>query len=158
MTLFTHYFEYCAWFGPMLWVWFLFLGTIFKLNVPLPHASRTTCSPVLFSPSFTSLNCSPILFVIILPASHSSKSVSGTLEFGSDAVMLTAVRIIAKKCADLYRFDKSLFSTCMNTELGKNTKVAWVWCKTGRNSLLLKMPGFFFLLGWVVLGFFLAKV
>jgi len=46
----------------------------------------------------------------------------------------------------------------MNMALEINRKVAGIWCKTGLDSYLLKMPAFFFSLGWVVLGFFLAEV
>lgn len=116
MTLFIHYLEYCAWFEPVLWVWFLFLCTIFKLNMLLPHASRTICSPVLFSPSFISLNYSPIFFVIILPASHSSKFVNGTLAFW---LRCSNVGCIKDYCKNNVLICTGLTSHCL--------ALVWIW-------------------------------
>lgn len=113
----------------------------------------------IFSPSFTLLNFSlmflswffQLLILQNLPVIYS--------HFGSDAVMLDAVKIMSKM-AWFVQVWQSLFSTtCMNMALEINRKVAGIWCKTGWDSYLLKMPGFFFLLCWVLLfSFFLAKV
>lgn len=91
------------------------------------------------------------VFVMILPASHFSKSTNDILNFDSHAVMLDAVRIIAKVLLFVQVW-QALFSTiCGSMVLEIKRKVARIWCKTGRDSYLLKMPGFLFLLGWVVL-------
>lgn len=87
----------------------------------------------IFSPSFTSLNSS-LTVVMILPTPHSSKS---TRFFGSGAVMLDVLRIVSKML-QLVQVWPSLFSTAgMNVALEINGKFAESGVKQDEVSYLL---------------------
>lgn len=137
MAVFTGYrFLFCSWVLLLVWPRTVNMICFYPLLLSWQcyfHVLKNHLFSCKFSPSFTLLNFS-LVFVMILPTSHSSKS---TRFFGLYAVMLDALRTVSKML-QLVQVWLSLFSTTgMNVALEINRKFVESDVKQDEVSYLL---------------------